>query len=99
MLSYTLTGVIIENEHLLSLDELASALHAKPDLIFEMIDYHFIEPKGARPTEWRFDSLALRRARMAASFLRDLEVNMAGVGLALELLDRIEALQQQLNTK
>ena len=94
--NYLLTGVVIDNNELLSLEDLALALHAQPDVIIEMIEYHFIEPRGIQPTEWRFDSLALRRARIALSFLRELEINMAGVGLALELMDRIEALEQQL---
>lgn len=97
--TYVLSGVIIDKDQLLSLEEFAQALHAQPDIIIEMIDYQFIEPQGTQPTEWRFDSLALRRARIAMSFLRELEINMAGVGLALELLDRIDELEQQLKSK
>lgn len=96
---YLVSGVIIDNNEQLSLEELALALHAQPDVIVEMIEYHFIEPQGRQPQEWRFDSLALKRARIALSFLRELEINMAGIGLALELMDRIETLEQQLKIK
>ncbi len=41
-------------------------------------------------TEWRFSGAALRRARLALRLERDLELNLAGVALALELMEELE---------
>ena len=45
-------------------------------------------------TEWHFSGAALRRARLALRLERDLELNLAGVALALELMDELEALRR-----
>jgi chaperone modulatory protein CbpM len=55
-----------------------------------------LQPAGQQPQEWRFTGAALRRARLAQRLAQDLEVNMPGVALALDLLDQIERLQAQL---
>lgn len=92
-----LSGVIIENSHCLTLDEFSRAIKTEKTIVIEMVEYNLFLPQGGKlPEEWRFDSVSLKRGRMAASFLHDLEVNMPGVALALELMDKIEDLQQQL---
>ncbi len=50
-------------------------------------------------TQWQFSGSALRRARLAVRLERDLEVNLAGVALALDLLDEIEQLRRELNSR
>ena len=44
----------------------------------------------------RFRGASLPRARVAVRLTRDLEVNTAGVALALDLLDEIAELRSQL---
>ncbi|MBW7925683.1 MAG: MerR family transcriptional regulator [Burkholderiaceae bacterium] len=51
----------------------------------------------AARAQWRFSGTALRRARLATSLARDLEVNPPGVALALDLIDEIEALRAMLH--
>lgn len=91
------TGVIIEESNALTLEEICRAIQSQKDFILQLIDYQLIQPQGASPDDWRFDSESLKRARLARSFYHDLEVNLPGVALALELLDKIEHLQHQLD--
>ena len=49
-------------------------------------------------SEWRFSGAALRRARLALRLERDLELNLAGVALALDLIEEIERLRRELAT-
>ncbi|MDT3678258.1 MAG: chaperone modulator CbpM [Burkholderiaceae bacterium] len=51
----------------------------------------------AARAQWRFSGSALRRARLATSLSRDLEVNPPGVALALDLIDEIDALRAMLH--
>jgi chaperone modulatory protein CbpM len=51
----------------------------------------------AARAQWRFSGSALRRARLATSLARDLEVNPPGVALALDLIDEIDALRAMLH--
>ena len=89
-------GILIERSSPLNLDELAQAIHLRNEMIIEMVEHHLLEPEGQSPTDWRFDDVNLKRAKIAASFHRDLEVNLQGIALALDLLERIEHLEQQL---
>lgn len=87
-----LSGVIIEKDKSISLEEMASAVYLNRQTIIEMVEYHLLEPEGDAPENWRFDSLCLRRAKIAANFYKDLEINLSGIALALDLLDEIEHL-------
>lgn len=96
-MAHIISGIIVEKTHSLTLEEFCQAIQTQPEIILQMIDYQLIKPEGESAEDWRFDSLSLKRGRIAISFYRDLEINMAGVALALELLDKIEHLQQQVN--
>lgn len=87
---------IIDDSNLLTFDEICRAIHADNDLMIQLIEYHIIQPKGSSPKDWAFDHLALKRAKLARNFYYDLEVNLAGIGLLIDLLERIEALETQL---
>jgi len=50
-------------------------------------------------TEWYFTGAALRRARLALRLQRDLELNLAGVALALDLIDELQRLRRELQAR
>ena len=52
-----------------------------------------LEPLGETPQDWCFTGASLHRARLALWLTRDLEINLPGVALALDLFDEIAALQ------
>ena len=56
-----------------------------------------IEPQGEGPQAWIFAGASLRRTRVAVRLLRDLELNLPGAALAVDLLDEINRLQQALH--
>jgi len=51
---------------------------------------------GSSPEGWRFSNDSFRRANTAAHLTHDLELNTPGVALALDLLDEIARLRNQL---
>jgi chaperone modulatory protein CbpM len=87
---------IVEEEIPLTLDELCQACLASEEYVIAWVFEGALEPVGETPQEWRFTGPALRRARLALSLTRDLEVNAPGVALALDLLDEIAQLQARL---
>ncbi len=91
-----INGVIIESDNPLSLEELLQALQVERTFVIELIEYEVIKPQGQHQEEWQFDHINFRRARLARNFYHDLEINLPGVALALELLERIETLEQQM---
>ena len=68
----------------------------RTQLIAELVDEGILEPKGSGPEDWLFPSASLTRARKAMRLHQDLQVNMAGIALALELMDQVETLRARL---
>lgn len=86
----------MENDQFLNLEEFCDAMNTQKDLVIQMIEYQLIIPKGDNPEHWLFDLDTLKRGKIAASFYHDLEINMPGVALALDLLDQIKRLEVEL---
>ena len=55
-----------------------------------------LDPEGESASVWKFAGASLRRAQRATHLAHDLEINPPGIALALDLLDRIEALEARL---
>lgn len=61
-----------------------------------MVHEGLLRPLGERPDQWQFSGAQIRRARRAVRLQRDLELNLAGAALALDLLDQIDALHARI---
>lgn len=94
-----LQAQVVEDEIELTLVELSQACDAPQEQVTLWVLEGVLEPRGRQPQEWRFGGAALRRARLAMRLMRDLEINPAGVALALDLLDEIAALETQLKRR
>lgn len=84
-------GQILEEETPLSLEELCRACAAEREVIVELVEEGVLEVDAGG---LHFTGRSLRRARMALRLQRDLGVNVAGVALVIELLERIEVLER-----
>jgi chaperone modulatory protein CbpM len=87
---------IHEEQSQLTLADLCRACTVHAERIVELVDAGVLEPQGREPARWIFDGASLHRALAALRLQRDLEMNLAGVALTLELLDEIAALRGHL---
>ena len=90
-------GGVVENEVHMSIVELSHASRTPEDLIMAWVTEGVLSPTGSSPEDWRFSGDSLRRAKTAAHLTHDLELNVPGVALALDLLDEIAQLRSQLH--
>ena len=91
-----LKGLILDEEETLTLEELSRACAMHNEWVITLVEEGVLEPTGRGLTNWRFPGSCLRRVRIAARLQRDLEINLAGVAMVLELLDEIEKLRKRL---
>ena len=89
-------GSIVEDEIHLSIVEISQAVRAPEELIMSWVSEGVLSPAGSSPEDWRFSGDSLKRAKTAAHLTHDLELNTPGVALALDLLDEISRLRNQL---
>lgn len=94
----TITGALDtgENESLFSLSEVCERCGLHAEIITEMVEFGIVAPiEPARP-RWQFNTAALLRLRRAQRLQRDLELNLPGLALSLELLDEVESLRGEI---
>jgi chaperone modulatory protein CbpM len=92
-----LTGEIFEEYVVLSVDELSRLCAVDRAYIVELVEEGVLSVTAVEAEQWRFAGTALRRARTALRLQRDLEINLPGVALALELMEELDALRRELS--
>lgn len=91
-----INGLVLDETITLTLEELSSACAVRIERIVELVDEGILEPAGRDPDMWSFPGPSLERARVAMHLQRDLDINLAGVALALDLMDELESLRARL---
>lgn len=86
----------INEQRPLSLAELAQLCHLPVHIINQLVEYEVIHPAGEHPQTWRFTAEELRRVQIAQRLQHDLEINLAGVAMVLDLLDELHELRAQM---
>jgi chaperone modulatory protein CbpM len=94
-----LPGAIFEESAVLTVRDLSRMCAVEERHIVEFVEEGVLTTVEVNTTEWHFSGAALRRARLALRLERDLELNLAGVALALELMDELENLRRELKAR
>lgn len=87
---------VVEEEVQMSLQQLCQACDADRELVQQLVAHGVLAPQGDTPQAWVFAGASLRRTRVALRLLHDLELNLPGAALAVDLLDEITRLQRAL---
>jgi len=92
----TLSAVILDDQSDVTLEELCEACRVEQAVIIELVEEGIVEPMTEKVQPWRFSATTLPRVVRALRLQRDLELNLAGVAFALELIGEIETLRNRL---
>ena len=79
----------------LTLEGLAACTGVHPALIAYFVDYGLLELNIRTGTQRLFDPACIARLRMIERLRRDLGVNLAGIAVILDLLERLTSLQRE----
>ena len=79
-----------------SLSEICERCGLHAEIITEMVEYGIIAPIEPTQQRWQFTAAALLRLHRAQRLQRDLELNLPGLALSLELLDEVESLRGEI---
>ena len=92
-----LVSELLDEELEMSLEELCEACPGPNQWVVELVAEGVIEPADEAPGGWRFTGTSLARAQVAMRLRRDLELNSAGIALAIDLMEEIRELRQRLS--
>jgi chaperone modulatory protein CbpM len=90
-----LQGLLLDERCELTLAELARACSVHNEFVIELVQEGIVEPRGVSPSDWRFPGSELPRIEQALRLHQDLEINLAGIALVLDLLDELKALRRR----
>ena len=85
-----------ETDSVFSLNEICERCGVHAEIITEMVEYGIIAPIEQVQPRWQFTVTALIRLRRAQRLQRDLELNLPGLALSLELIDEVEMLRSEI---
>lgn len=75
------------------IEEVCDATGVSARAVTEIVAHGIVEPEGASQPDWLFDPQEIGVIKRAARLQRDLDIDWAGVALALDLLSEIDALR------
>lgn len=88
-----LHGDVLDEQMRLTLADLCRLCRVEEHVVLEMVHEGVVEVASTRHEQWIFSGAAVARIRTAVRLQQDLDVNLPGAALALELIDEIERLR------
>ena len=85
---------IMSEEPEFTLRDVCERCGVATEIMIEYIEYGIAPYEGELSTDWRFNASTLSRLQKGIRLQRDLDINLPGLALVLDLLDEIEALKQ-----
>ncbi|MCW8825472.1 MAG: chaperone modulator CbpM [Gammaproteobacteria bacterium] len=76
--------------------ELSRACGKPAEWILSLVEEGIIEPVGTDQAQWQFRGNCLRRVWIVQRLQSDLDLNLSGAALALELLEEVEKLRNRI---
>jgi chaperone modulatory protein CbpM len=88
-----LEGELLDEQRAVRLAELTRVCGVSVEQVCSMVAEGMLQPRGAQPEQWVFRGIEVIRVRRAVRLQRDLELNLPGAALALDLIDEVERLR------
>lgn len=81
-----------------TLQELCERGDVHAEFVIKLVSYGVIAPvQEVEIRHWAFDPAALARLRKAQRLQRDLDINLPGLAMSLELLDDVRTLRREVD--
>ncbi len=87
---------IVDERVEMTLHDMCRVCNRHTEWVVELVNEGVLDPMGKDQERWRFSGPSLQKAHTAMRLERDLGLNLAGIALALDLIDELEELRQRL---
>ena len=96
MLSHELLILDFEGHAAYTVHEVCEICEVTVERVASFVEFGVLKPEGVNLEDWRFPAQSILQARRAYRLQRDLELDLPGLALALELLEEIDTLRREL---
>ena len=91
------TGVILDEQTELTVNDLCRSCSVQREKIIALVEEGILTPITRKPDNvYTFSGVSVKRANRALKLQKELELDLSGVAIALELLEEIEHLRSTL---
>ena len=92
------TGVVLDEQAEVTLSDLCRSCSVRREKVIALVEEGILTPttRAERQKGYRFPGSSVKRASRALRLQKELELDLAGVAVALDLLDEIERLRNRL---
>ena len=90
-----LSGEILDERVDYTLRQVCEVCDVHAEVVLEMVSEGIAEPRGRSVREWRFNGLDIVRIRTAMRLQEDLQVNLPGAAMVLDLLEEVRRLREK----
>ena len=87
--------VTLHEQRTYSLTEVCSQCRLEREVLITLVKEGLIRPQGTAPEQWRFPVTTVERIHVALRLQNDLDLNLPGTVLAVDLLDEVKALRRR----
>lgn len=92
-----LIGVLIKEAESIPYNEVCHKYHIPKKLLIELMEHGLFSNQSTQIEQLKLNQKELHRMKSAFRLHRDLGINLPGVVLAIELLEKIEQMDDELN--
>jgi chaperone modulatory protein CbpM len=91
-----LEGSPIDESAWIAVGDFCAWLRVDRHWVAGLVEAGVIEPRGAAPEAWAFPASDLVRVRAVVRLVRDLDVNLAGAALIVDLVEERRRLERRI---
>jgi chaperone modulatory protein CbpM len=91
-----LEGTPLDESTWIEVGDFCAWLSVERHWVASLVEAGVLEPRGAAPESWSFPACDLQRVRATARLVHDLDVNLAGAAVILDLLEERRRLTRRL---
>ncbi len=91
-----LEGTPLDESTWIAIGDFCAWLRVDVEWVESLVEAGVIEPRGAAPETWSFPVRDLVRVRAAARLVHDLDVNLAGAAVILDLVEERRRLERRI---
>jgi len=91
------TGVLLDEQVYYSLKDVCHVCGCQTEWVVALVEQGVLHPSGGTRQMWRFPGSSLHTAMKARRLQQDLDLNLSGVALVIDLLEEIESLRKRLD--
>jgi chaperone modulatory protein CbpM len=95
MTSTSAFPLLLSEQLEIEMQDLAHATGLRLEEIIELVEYGVFEPSGGTPMHWRFSAHSIALGRRACRLRSDFDLDVPSLALVAALLERIDALEEE----